>query len=124
MMRMNPVLMLVHNNLELTKRAVASVMAQDIEIRLLVVANEPAEGIEDWLNSLSGDLDWIPFIPQIGVSAGWNWGLRYHFRHDWGRYALVLNNDVILPPYFYRTLLDFNWPFVTGMSVSSMDGLK
>ena len=126
---MNSVLMLTRNNLDLTRRAVESVLAQDIPIRLLVLDNDSTDGTRNWLGALfehESRLQWVPFRPQLGVSAGWNWGLRQLFDYDRAcRHVLVLNNDVVLPRWFYRTLLEHLQgargvppvDFVTGVAI-------
>jgi hypothetical protein len=40
------------------------------------------------------------------------------------KHCLVINNDVILPPWFYEELLSYDAPFVTGISVDNMDAIK
>ena len=119
---MNPVLMLTRNNLDLTRRAIESVLLQDCgDIRLLVLDNDSTDGTRDWLGSLfehESRLQWVPFRPQLGVSAGWNWGLRQLFDFTPAcEHVLVLNNDVVLPKWFYRTLLQHRVDFVTGVAV-------
>jgi GT2 family glycosyltransferase len=116
---MNPVLILVHNCLELTKRCVESVRAQDIETRVEVIDNGSTDGTREWLSAQG--IDNIAFETNLGVSLGWNQGLRYFFdvphRAD---HVFVVNNDTILPSWFLRTLLERNVDFVTGISVESM----
>jgi len=121
--QMNPVLMLCHNALDMTKRAVCSVLYQDIPTRLLVIDNASDDGTWEWLQQ-QPEVESVAFRPQLGVSKGWNWGLRQWFEFG-GRSAehvLVLNNDVELPKWFYRTLLSRLSPtvgFVTGVSVDN-----
>jgi len=110
------VLILAHNNLELTQRAIASVQQQDIPTEIFVVDNGSTDGTTEWLSMLppSKIKHWT-FRPQLGVSAGWNYGLQYLFRlYD---HVLVLNNDVELPPWGYRFLLHNDVSFVTGVAV-------
>jgi len=45
---MNPVLILTHNCLDLTKRCVESIRAQDIDITLQVIDNGSTDGTEEW----------------------------------------------------------------------------
>src|ERR1019366_2359061 len=113
---MNPVLILAHNNLALTQRAVASVMGQDIPTDIFVIDNDSTDGTAQWL--LAQGIRHAPFRPQLGVSVGWNYGLQYLFRLY--EHVLVINNDVILPRWFYNVLLMPNVPFVTGVSTDVM----
>ena len=116
---MNPVLILTHNCLELTKRCVESVRAQDIETTLEVIDNGSTDGTREWLSAQ--DINNVSFETNLGVSLGWNQGLRYFFEvpHQ-ADHVLVVNNDTILPSWFYRTLLGHNVDFVSGISVESM----
>jgi GT2 family glycosyltransferase len=112
---MNPVLILAHNNLALTQRTVASVQAQDIPTELFVIDNDSTDGTTKWLQARENH---ATFRPQLGVSAGWNYGLQHLFRlHE---HVLVINNDVVLPYWFYRFLLGYEVPFVTGVAVDKM----
>jgi GT2 family glycosyltransferase len=127
--------MLCRNNLELTKRAVSSVLSQDVPVFLQVVDNDSGFETASWLASMRyPTTEWLSlrrFSPQLGVSAGWNWGLRKFFdpvkpgsKWHLSDHCLVVNNDVVLPSWFYRSLLAFDLPFVTGVSVDSMDGMQ
>ena len=125
---MNPVLILTRNNLALTKRCVESVQQQDVPVGIFVVDNGSTDGTREWLQSED-----FPGIVKInenndGVSAGWNHGLsyifgertkgRHHFQSD---HALVIGNDTVLPQWFYRELLAYEVPFVTGLAQENMD---
>lgn len=111
---MNPVLVLAHNNLPLTKRCVESVGLQDVPcVELFVVDNASTDNTRDWLRR-----ERIPhahFSPQLGVSAGWNYGLDWFFRQPEVEQVLVIGNDTYLPSNFYREILGYSAPFVTGI---------
>ncbi len=111
---MNPALMLTHNALELTKKAIDSVLAQDIPVRLMILDNASTDATVEYTRSLS--LQTAVFNPSIGVSRGWNYGLRYFFEMG-EEHVLVVNNDVELPYSFYRSLLEEGGGFVTGVGV-------
>ena len=114
---MNPVLLLTHNCLELTKKCVESVIAQDVETSIYTVDNGSTDGTESWFCA-TGILG-RHYNYNVGVSRGWNEGLsELFFNSD---HVLVLNNDTIIPPWFYRTLLSCDLPFVTGVSFENMD---
>lgn len=119
---MNPVLMLTHNCLEMTKRCVESVMNQNIPSDLTIIDNGSFDGIREWLNSDAFTGCSLSLPHNVGVSYGWNVGLEGILRRD--EHCLVVNNDVILPPWFYRELLSYDVPFVTGVSVDNMDAIK
>lgn len=116
----HPVLMLCRNALELTKRAVASVLEQDIPVMLHVVDNNSTDGTPEWLQD-SG-VEHTTFRPPLGVSAGWNFGLVNAFRK--ADHCFVINNDVCLKPENMRELLEDGGGFVTGVSVDNMEALS
>src|SRR6266850_1325418 len=127
---MNAVLMLCRNSLALTKRAVASVLAQDIQVTLYIIDNDSTDGTKQWL--AEGMLSWEPgqhygpirnwhFTPAKGVSASWNFGLDYLFNTAMCQYALVVNNDVVLRTDTYKELLKDGGPFATAVSVDNLD---
>jgi len=119
---MNPVLMLCHNALPMTKRAVGSVLAQDIFVDLLCIDNDSADGTYEHL-TVNPMLRVHRARPQLGVSKGWNWGLGYFF--DQGcTHVLVVNNDVQLRPDTYRELLADGGGFVTGISVDKLEQIE
>lgn len=123
---MNPVLILTHNNLALTKRCVESLKAQDIPVSINIVDNGSTDGTVEWAQKEVILLDSFP--GNFGVSAGWNRGLTslFNFKSIPVEYVLVIGNDTVLPKSFYRTLLEctkpeFRIPFVTGVAVDNMD---
>jgi GT2 family glycosyltransferase len=113
---MNPVLLLTHNCLELTKKCVDSIVAQDIPTEIMVIDNGSTDGTREWFNE-NLDVDGFLWPDNHGVSTGWNYGLHTLFsEHDCDQ-VLVLNNDIVIPTHFYRTLLETNEGFITGRSV-------
>src|SRR6266849_9765332 len=130
---MNPVLMLCRNALALTKRAVESVLHQDIPVTLYICDNDSNDGTHEWLEEEI--LSWAPsehygrvrnwrFTPAKGVSASWNFGLDYLFNTAMCQYVLVVNNDVILHRSNYSALLADGGSFVTGVSVGDVAQLE
>ena len=115
---MNPVLILTHNCLELTKRCVASVQGQDISTRLLVIDNASTDGTVEWLQSQQ--IETVCNATNEGVSKGWNWGFDTLFGATGCEWVLCPNNDTILPSYFYSALLSYGHSFLTGTSVDQM----
>jgi GT2 family glycosyltransferase len=116
----NPVVMLVRNSLALTKQAVQSVLEQDIPVQLHVVDNNSQDGTTEWFQSFCPNL--TTFRPAQGVSSGWNFALTEILRHC--NHALVVNNDVVLRPDTYRSLLEDGGDFVTAVSVDNMQGIQ
>jgi GT2 family glycosyltransferase len=122
---MTPVLILTHNNLDLTKRCVESVLAQDVPAEPFLFDNGSSDGTPAWIiaNKFEG---WI-YPENKGVSYGWNVGLNYLFANI-SNSVLVVNNDTILPPYFLEELaasamLNRN-EFITGTSVNTMEAIQ
>jgi GT2 family glycosyltransferase len=114
----NPVLILTHNNLELTKRCVESVRGQDIDAFPFFFDNGSSDGTKDWIKQST--CGFISCSHNEGVSAGWNAGLERLF-HDGAQHVLCIGNDTMIPPSFYRTLLSVVFPFVTGVAVDNME---
>lgn len=109
----NPVLILTHNCLELTKRCVESVRAQDVPTLIAIIDNGSTDGTREWI--AEEKLQTVIFTENLGVSVGWNVGLKLAFTSH--NHVLCLNNDTELPPYFLRKLLSYDVSFVTGISV-------
>ena len=125
---MNPVLMLTHNCLELTKRANESINLQDAQdVHRFIIDNGSTDGTRQWLNENISHHHFWDHYRNDGVSWGWNRGLEILFAKEGhscmggASSVLVINNDVVLPPWFYRELLSYDVPFVSGISVDSME---
>jgi GT2 family glycosyltransferase len=111
----NPVLILSYNDINDLHQCIESVRRQDIPTKILVVDNASSDGSREYLEQANVET-YFSHINE-GVSAGWNRGLRWVFReHD---YCLVLNQDLILPSYFFSELLFYNAPFITGKPVDN-----
>ncbi len=122
---MNPVLILTHNCLELTKKCVESVRTQDApDVMLRILDNGSTDGTIPWFRELwdSGYKEWsyFNFESNKGVSYGWNRGLREFLDNYDADHVLVINNDTILPPWCYSSLLSYDVPFITGVSVNDL----
>lgn len=115
---MNPVLLLTHNCLELTKKCVESVRNQDIETEIMLIDNASTDGTKEWFDSPDSDLDGFIWTENRGVSAGWNYGI-HTLLAEGAESILCINNDTVLPSFFYSKLLSYNLPFVTGISVDN-----
>ena len=109
---LHQVLILAHNNLTLTRRTVASVRQQDIPgISIFVVDNDSTDGTREWL--IEEKIPFARFSPQLGVSAGWNYGLDQWFSQG-AEHVFVFNNDIRIAPWFCRSLHMYRWSFVSG----------
>lgn len=106
--------------MQLTKAAVESVIEQDVPTQLHAVDNHSTDGTTEWLESFCPNT--TTFRPALGVSAGWNYALEGIFRNC--EHALVINNDVVLRPDTYRSLLEDGGGFVTAVSVDNLEGIQ
>lgn len=105
---------LAYNNIHLTKAAVASLQAQDIEggVQVLVVDNASKDGTGAWLDSRP-DLHTLRLTTQDSVAGCWNRALRWLFIEHQASHVLVCNNDAVLRPDSYRWLVADGGLFVT-----------
>ena len=109
----NAVLLVTYNNLALTKEAVDSVMAQDIEggVELWFVDNGSTDGTFEWIWEYqpSGQNDIVISRYQENTSPVKvvNHFTEQIFRANHKRF-LGVPNDVVLPPNLYREL--DRWP--------------
>src|ERR1700722_6475816 len=139
---MNHALLLTKNCLSLTQNCIESLRAQDIPVKIHVYDNLSGDGTPEWIEQQSDIIDHSSGV-DLGVSGGWNFVLDSLFStsdpaHGWhADHVLVVNNDTYLPPWFYQTLLSYEWEipdeyigedvqarlveFVTGVSVGSME---
>lgn len=131
---MNHCLILTKNNLELTKRCVDSVRAQDVNIKIHVYDNESEDETRTWIKSQYDIIDQSSGV-DLGVTAAWNFCLNILFSTTndgaggWNAQSvLVLNNDVVIPPWFTRELASYGMlynldPFITGVATDDMSVL-
>lgn len=115
---MNPVLVVTHNCYSFTVKAIASIMAQDIPVSLTVIDNGSDETLRQFLSSLSDTFRNVEVVclgANLGVSKAWNIGLAAKFGEG-AEHVLVLNNDLEIPPHFYRTLIESGELFVSGVN--------
>lgn len=122
---MNPVLILTHNCLELTKKCVESVRKQDVPTEILVYDNDSTDGTLEWLSEQR--ISHTAVKENRGVSWAWNAGLGYLLSPQMpeGRdHVLVLNNDLIIGPTFYSQLISCNVPFVSGTETTDQGDLE
>jgi GT2 family glycosyltransferase len=116
---LNPVLLLTRNNMELSKRCVESVLAQDIPAVPFIWDNASTDGTVEWLRK-EHQYFHRESSSNLGVSAGWNWSVNYLFSGNGlarCEHVLVVGNDTILAPWTYSALLSVEMPFVTGVDI-------
>ncbi len=121
---MNPTLILTHNSLDQTKRCVESIKKQDIETEILLFDNGSSDGTWQWAHAELPKGSPIIRVPEnFGVSFGWNKGLTHLFDSG-SEHVLTINNDTVLPSWFYSSLLSYDGPFISGVSIGSMDEIS
>lgn len=105
-MSFNPILCPVRNNLHLTRKAVKTFLAQDIEggVNVFIVNNASTDGTSQYLQT-QRDVAQMYYDPPLSVAASWNRGLEHVFKLG-AEYALVVNNDVELRPDTYSWLVN------------------
>lgn len=106
---MHPVVMCCYNNLELTKVAVASVLAQDIPVQLWIVDNGSTDGTREWLQDLAAtrpdhSIVAIYNAQNISPCRIANDLMARIFHLDY-KTILGVPNDVVLPKNFYTQML-------------------
>jgi GT2 family glycosyltransferase len=101
---MNPILMCAYNNLELTKKAVASVLAQDIPVEFYFIDNGSTDGTWEWIQTQPC----ICYRHEKNISPLKVGNDMFALLYKSFDYILGIPNDVILPPNCYRELL--RWP--------------
>lgn len=116
----NFIIIVARNNLHLTKQAVASALAQDIDCDVFVFNNASTDGSVWWLKTKP--IAVVSSDKQLSLAECWNRSLRVAWQTN-HKHALVLNNDVVIRPDTYRMLLAHGGPFVTCVSVDSEDRL-
>jgi GT2 family glycosyltransferase len=94
-------------------------MAQDVPTHVYAVDNGSTDGTKQWLLKIGSLL--IDNENNVGVTKAWNDGLGVLFTSPNVEHALVINNDVVLPPWFYGELLRYQVAFVSGVSVNQME---
>lgn len=109
------------NNVHLTKRAVKSAFAQDMVCPVAVVDNASTDGTNAWLNTQN--IGHATFGKQKSLAYCWNYMLKFAWKLGC-EHALVCNNDIELRPDAYRLLAAHGGPFVTCVSVRTVEELN
>lgn len=115
---MNPALVLTYGNLELTKQCVESLRKQDIPTSIFIADNGSKDETVSW--SQEQQIPCLTLMVNTGFSHGINVGLKWVFELTGADHCLCPGSDTIMPPSYYRLLLDLNLPVVSG--VQDIDG--
>ncbi len=120
------IIFVARNNLQLTKKAVASALGQDIPCDVLVVNNASTDATGDWLKTQN--INSYQPLEQLSLAACWNQALKLAWGPLGRTHALVCNNDVELRPDSYRKLQGYSAgmqkEFVTCVSVDTPEQVK
>ena len=114
------IILVAHNNLHLTKRAVRSAL-QELACAVFVYDNASTDGTKEWLISQSG-IGSIILPKQQSLSAVWNMALKHAFRYS--DHALVLNNDVEIRGDTYEWLSSQPFKLVSAISVRTKEEMN
>lgn len=118
---MNPVLVLTHNCLELTKKCVESLRKQDIPTSIFIADNGSNDGTVEWTQQ--EQIPCLTLMTNTGFSYGINVGLQWVFELTGAEYCLCPNNDTMLASYGYRELLAYSLPFITGRETTTLSDI-
>lgn len=116
-----PIVVVTRNSLPLTKKTIASALAQDVPVEVLVVDNQSTDGTRAWL--LQKPVATIMAPEQWSLSKCWNVALKSLWAAGYDR-ALVLNNDVEVAPHTVRLLDALGSPFATCVSVDTEEQFR
>lgn len=109
---MNPAVMMAYNCLELTRKAVDSILAQDIPVHLVVCNNGSTDGTKEYLESLP-EIESYHYPENISPLKIANERMKDLFGRGAG-HVLGVPNDATFPPNLYSELLKFPFPFVSA----------
>jgi O-antigen biosynthesis protein len=96
------IILLVRNNVALSRECLKSLRVQTHPCVILVVDNASTDGTKQWLRA-EKDIRVLSFSEQQSVSHCWNEALRWGWSQGFDE-ALVVNNDLVLLPETYETL--------------------
>jgi glycosyltransferase involved in cell wall biosynthesis len=117
---MNPILMIAHNNLELTQAAVASVFSQDIPTDLYLVDNASTDGTAAWLATLSAPAPHCLHLSANSTNISPIKIANDKFREIFtagGEYVITMNNDQRIPSNCCRELAKWPRGFVSASDI-------
>lgn len=114
------ILFVARNGLALTKRAIASALAQDVVCDVLLIDNASTDGMMQW--AMTKDIATIALSEQKSLAACWNMGIKAAWKSG-ARQVLCCNTDIIMRPDTLRLLLTEGGSFVSCVSVNSEEQL-
>jgi GT2 family glycosyltransferase len=118
---MNHIILVCYQNLEMTKQALKSAMAQDApDLCIMVYSNGSTDGTGEWLQSREWEdgkteVEYVNHPVNYRPTHLINALLENTFLMDRPHHVLCMPNDVVLPPNLYSEML--RWP--RGMVTAS-----
>lgn len=122
---MNTVVVPVVAGPQMTKRAIDSALAQDIETQVLVICNGAVSGLPQYLTARYWNNERVQIIAYAtmrSLNAVWNFAIGQVLAR--APHVLVINNDVELRTDTYRLLAADGGTFVTGVSVGTREEME
>lgn len=110
---------IAHNNIHLTKKAVASALAQEPSVPVVVIDNYSIDDTAKWLTTKKTVAS-LYLHEQKSLSHCWNKAMRLAWSVNYTS-VLLLNNDVEIRPDTFRLLDSYPADFVSCVSVDSQD---
>lgn len=119
---MNPILLIAYNNLNLTKMAVDSALAQDVDVDLILVNNGSIDGTRKWVSDLAA---MVPNVTAVHLERNespikvFNGLLSTVFNNS--PYVLGMPNDVKIPSNCYSEMLKWARGFVSASDIGQSE---
>jgi len=113
----NWIICLHRAGLDNTRHAVASFLAQDIPVKVLLLDRESTDGFSQWVRAKYPEKVTALWDRHDSVAGAWNRALNLILNRFKCQWALVCNNDVELRKDTYRHLLADGRGFVTAVGV-------
>lgn len=117
---MNLVIVPVVAGVDMTRRCINSLLAQDIETSVFVVDNGSRDGCGSLLRSYGSRISRIAHMQTVSLNQVWNEALGMAFDSLKLDYAWVVNNDCVFRPDTFRLMLADGGGFVTGVGVDRL----
>lgn len=116
---MNPIVVLTHNCVNLTRQCLPTLLNQDIgKVDILVMDDGSTDGTIQYLASQHPKIRSCHYSAK-GVSYLWNKALSHFFGDLRASYVWVVNNDTRQRPDAYRRLVSDQGGFITCVGTSS-----
>lgn len=99
------VVVLNWNEKKLTEKCIHSLIAQTIELNIVIVDNGSKDDSVEYLENKFTDLKIIKNSKNLGFAGGVNSGIKYCFKNE-SEYIVLLNNDAWVEKNWVETLVN------------------